>query len=449
MRVFGPYLGMLAAAVGLSYVSTTIPWVSALFLGPPGHEGFFAEGFYLSLALLFSVGYGLNWFAPRTAVPSFVWAIVFGMALQTPLISLTGRAESLLVVIELLAAFVLFAGGVEVPIKNFKKYFAPIAALACFGTVLTVLLFAYALSGLVALFGLEVPIMALLVLSAILASIDPTAIIPTLDRIHFKKPFLRDIAVSESAVNDVVGTMVTRFFLVAALGASATIASVHEGFFPIFSKEVLESFALEVLWGTLIGLLGAWILRTWGESVRTMHWSDPALFFAVPIFCFALGSLVGGSGFLAAFVAGLLFEAKNETREVRRFFHTLVDHLVKPIIFVLLGALVPMAMLVDTIVIGFLAAIAFMFLIRPAVVFLSLMPWMRAGNELLSWREAIFLSFIRETGAIPAILMLSAVGAGLVASEFVFSVGMWVILLTLIVEPPLTPLLARKLQVAG
>ncbi len=443
-----PYLSMLGVAIALSYVSGAVPWVTELFLGPSGHDGFYIEGFYLSIALLFSVGYGLNWFAPRTAVPSFVWAIVFGMALQTPLSSLTGSTDSLLMVVELLAAFVLFAGGVEVPIKNFKKYFAPIAALAFFGTVLTVFLFAYALTGLTGLFGLEVPVMSLLVLSAILASIDPTAIIPTLDRLHFRKPFLRDIAVSESAVNDVVGTIVTRFFLVASIGTSAAVASVHEGFFPILSKEVLEGFALEVLWGILIGLLGAWILRTWGESIRAMHWSDPALFFAVPIFCFSLGSLVGGSGFLAAFVAGLLFEAKVETREVRHFFHTLVDHLIKPIIFVLLGALVPLAMLVDTVAIGFLASIIFMFVVRPAVVFLSLLPWMRAGNDLISWREALFLSFIRETGAIPAILILGAVAAGLVASEFVFSIGMWVILLTLIVEPPLTPLLAKKLRVA-
>ncbi len=438
----------MCAAVGLSYATATVPWITALFLGSPEHVGFYAEGFYLSIALLFSVGYGLNWFAPRTVIPSFVWAIVFGMALQIPLAALTTNTDSLLVAVELLAAFVLFAGGIEMPVKNFKKYFAPIAVLALGGTILTVFLFAYALSGLTTLFGLEVPVMALLVLSAILASIDPTAVIPTLDRLHFRKPFLRDIAVSESAINDVVGTILTRFFLVAAIGTSAAVASVHEGFFPILARDVLEGFALEALWGVLVGILGAWILRTWGESVRTLHWSDPALFFAVPIFCFALGSLVGGSGFLAAFVAGLLFDSKVETREVRHFFHTLVDHLIKPIIFILLGALVPMVMLVDTVGIGFLAAIVFMFVIRPVVVFISLLPWMWRGDDLISWREALFLSFIRETGAIPAILILSAVAAGLVASEFVFAVGMWVILLTLIVEPPLTSLLAHRLGIS-
>ncbi|MBP9759823.1 MAG: cation:proton antiporter [Candidatus Pacebacteria bacterium] len=440
-KKFGPYIVFLAVAVGLSYATHHFTWVMDIF-----STG--AEGFYLALALLLAIGYGLNFFAPKTAIPSFVWAILFGMALQLPLAGLTANKDALFIVIQLLAAFVLFAGGVEVPIKNFKKYFAPIAALAFVGTVLTVFFFTYALTGLTGAFGFEVPIVALLVLAAILASTDPTAIIPTLDLLQFRKPFLRDIAISESAVNDVVGTILTRFFLVAAIGTSLGVVSVSDGFAPLVTRAVLDNFALELLWGALVGLLGAWILKTWGESIRHTHWSDPALFFAVPIFCFALGSIVGGSGFLAAFVAGLLFEAKHETKEVRVFFETLVDRFMKPIIFILLGALVPMGMLLSTMSIGVSAAIIFMFVIRPAVVFITLLPWMYSKNDLLGWREVLFLSFVRETGAIPAILILSAVAAGLVASEFIFAVGMWVILLTLVIEPPLTPLVARRLAVA-
>jgi len=442
LKKFGPYAAFLAVAFGLSFATVHLPWVTDLF-----HDG--AEGFYLSLALLFAVGYGLNWFAPKTAIPSFVWAILFGMALQLPLSTLTSDHHALLVVVELLAAFVLFAGGVEVPVKNFKKYFAPIATLSLLGTIITVIFFAYVLTMLTGFFGLQVSIIALLVLAAILSSIDPTAIIPTLNELQFKKPFLKDIAISESAVNDVAGTVLTRFFLVAAIGAGAgSVLSVNDGIAPLFTRNVLDSFALEVIWGVLVGLLGAWILKTWGESVRNTHWSDPALFFAVPIFTFALGSLAGGSGFLAAFVAGLLFESRQETKHVRVFFEQLVDNFMKPVIFILLGALVPLAMLVDTAAIGAAAAIVFMFVIRPIVVFSTLLPWMIQKEALLTWREVLFLSFIRETGAIPAILILSAVAAGLVNAPFVFAVGMWVILYTLVIEPPLTPLIAHKLGVS-
>jgi len=465
LKQIAPYTAFLGVAVVLAWATHELSWLQRLFLGTSGHEGFYIEGFYLALALLFAVGYGLNRFAPRTAVPSFVWAILFGMALQLPLTALTGNTGALLIVIELLAAFVLFAGGVEVPVKNFKKYFGPISALSLAGTVVTVFLFSYALAGLAGAFAIDVPVYALIILAAILASIDPTAIIPTLDNLHFRKPFLKDIAISESAVNDVAGSIITRFLVVSAT-ASMAVATVHDGLAPLLTRTQFEAFALEIMWGVLVGLLGAWVLRTWGESVRATHWSDPALFFAVPIFCFALGSLIGGSGFLAAFVAGLLFEAKSETKVVRHFFETLVDSFMKPVIFILLGALAPLGItytagggamaasehtLASTMGIGVVSAIVFMFVIRPVVVFITLLPWMQAKNDLISWREAMFLSFIRETGAIPAVLILTVVAKEILTigdAAFVFAVGMWVILLTLVIEPPLTPLLARRLGIA-
>jgi len=435
-KKFVPYLSLLGVAIGVSFVAMRVPLVHEMFSG--------TAGFYLSLALLLAVGYGLNYFAPRTAIPSFVWAIVFGMALQIPLRALTGDQDALLVVIELLAAFVLFAGGVEVPVKNFKKYFAPIAVLALVGTLLTVILFSYSLAGITAFFGLEVAVLSLILLAAILASIDPTAIIPTLDKLHFRKPFLRDIAISESAVNDVAGTIITLFFLVSVVG----VTTVGDGLSQLINRDVLDGFALQVVWGVLVGLIGAWILRTWGETIRNTHWSDPALFLFVPVFCFAMGNIVGGSGYLAAFVAGLLFEKSAGTSQVRRFFEQLVDDLMKPVIFILLGALVPLGILTNYVGVGVAAALVFMFVIRPTVVFASLLPWMLSKKALLTWREALFLSFIRETGAIPAVLILTVIATGIESADFVFAIGMWVILLTLTIEPPLTPLLARRLEVA-
>ncbi|MEK7733422.1 MAG: hypothetical protein AAB318_04365, partial [Planctomycetota bacterium] len=62
--------------------------------------------------------------------------------------------------------------------------------------------------------------------------------------------------------------------------------------------------------------------------------------------------------------------------------------------------------------------------------------------------DLLFISFIRETGAIPAVLLVTIVSMGLPNMEGLVAVGMWVILLTLLVEPPLTPWMAHKLKVA-
>ncbi len=441
LKQYIPYILPLLILFLLSFSVNKFDFVANLFTNNIG-------GFYLSLSLLFIVGYGVNRLAPKTAVPVYVWAILFGIALQPPLSSLTNNREVFAVIINLVTAFILFASAIEIPVKNFKKYFLPIASLSLLGTVLTVLLFAASLSTLTALFGLEISTLALLALAAILSSVDPTTVIPALEGLHLKRPFIKDIAISESATNDVVGTILTRFFLIAALGiATTTTFSVGQGFSLLLTKDTLGNFALEMTWGIIVGLLGAWILKTWGESIGKRHWSDTALFFAVPVFCFALGSIAGGSGFFAPFIAGLLFDLDAKTIEVQVVFEDIVNRFIKPVVFVLLGALVPISILVSTISIGAVASIIFMFFIRPIVVYASLLPWMISKKATINWREALLLSFVRETGAIPAVLILYAFAVGIIGIEIMFGIGVWVIIYTLIIEPPLTPVLAEYLEI--
>jgi len=403
----------------------------------------------LGLSVLALVAYGLSRYAPTLLHP-FVWALLFGMALQSPLNILTQDTQTFTISIELLAAFILFAAGLAVPVKNFQKYFAPIAALSFVGTALTVILFAYALGSLTSFFAIPIPALSLIVLAAILASIDPTAIQVSVEHIRFVRPFLRDIALSEGALNDVVGVVLSRFFIVASIsaGGAYTALTITSGFGQFTTRAMLEPLALEIIWGWLVGLLGYFILKTWGESIRALHWSDLALFSIVPLFCFALGSFIGGAGYLAAFIAGLMFDVKTEVHAVRDFFDSIVNRIFKPMIFVLLGAVVPLTTMYYLLPLGVAAALVFMLVIRPIVVYISLMPWMRAQGGLISWREALFLSFVRETGAVSAVLLLIVVALGLAASEVVLVVGVWVILLTLVIEPPLMPLVAERLGVS-
>lgn len=443
VRPLLPYGGLLVGVAAVSVVTREVPTFRGWFGGGEA-------GIPLVVAVIFLLGYWTNRLAPKTTIPSFVWAIFFGTALEPALSTVTGDLSAIRVVIELLAALVLFGGGVEVPFASFKRWFAPIALLAILGVLFTAFGFSSALSLVAPVLGFEVPVVAAVLLGAILSSTDPTAIIPSLKKLRFVRPFLKDIAVSESAVNDVSGTILTRFLLVgvAALGAAGA-GSVTEWYAPLLRKATLEAFALQALYGTLVGLVGAWMLRRWGErAAKEEHAkSDPALFLSVPILMYAAGSIVGGSGFLAAFVAGLLFDAQSPTREVRHFFERTVDGFVKPVIFVLLGALVPLPALLAVLPLGVAAAAVFMFVIRPLVIFLTLLPW-TWGRGAFHLQDLLFLSFVRETGVIPAVLLVITASTGLVGSGLILAVGMWVILLTLVIEPPLTPWVAKKLGVA-
>jgi hypothetical protein len=119
----------------------------------------------------------------------------------------------------------------------------------------------------------------------------------------------------------------------------------------------------------------------------------------------------------------------------------------KPLIFLLLGATVDVGSLLGVAGVGIAAGLVFMFVIRPVTVFLTLSPFLWTKQKM-NVRELLFLSFVRETGVIPAVLLVGLRASGVPGADTVVAVGLWIILLTLVVQPPLTPLVAKFLGIA-
>lgn len=402
------------------------------------------------LGSMIFIGYYINRIAPKTIIPSFVWAIFAGMSIQPFLEVYLHNVSGLKIIMEVFGAIILFAGGLEIPFKNFQKWFIPIATLSLVGVILSSIGFASFVYALLNVMGkFEVSLLpSIIILSAALSSTDPTAIIPTLKTLHFKKPHLKQIAISESALTDVSGSIFTRFLLVALVTAPAIQNNIFAYFVPLLSKPTYDAFALQILSGILIGYFGFILIKKFYylDPSKEEQEADPALLLSVPIFTFVLGNILGGAGFLAAFVSGLLTDVVGGIRKVSHFYDSILNHLIKPFIFIVLGALVPIQTLIQLAPIGIASALVFMFIIRPIVVFISLAPWLIQGKFNL--KDLVFLSFIRETGIIAAILLVIAATYNIINSEFVIAIGMWIILLTLILEPPLTPIIAKKIGVA-
>lgn len=437
-----PYIILLASLVVASVLSR-------VFLESRPHVVEDVEFQLFAIGGILFVAYVINRLAPATAIPSFVWAIFAGMALQPFLAFATQNIGGLKIVMEICAAIVLFAGGLEIPFRNFQRWFFPIASLSFLGVVLSAVGFAFGLAFLAQLFGIfdRSLIPSIVILSAALASTDPTAIIPTLESLHLKRGFLKDIAIAESALTDVSGSILTRFLLLAIITAGVAGTGIVGTFAPLFQKASYDALALQMLSGILVGYLGYALLRAfYARDAAAEAGDDPALLLSVPIFTYVLGNLLGGAGFLAAFTAGLFAEARGGIARASKFYGSLLDHLLKPFIFIILGSLVPIGTLLALAPIGILAAFLFMFVVRPLVVCCALFPWFLRGTFRVS--DLLFLSFIRETGIIAAILIVIASATGIIASEFVIAIGMWVILLTLVIEPPLTPWVAKRVGVA-
>ncbi|MBI2030076.1 cation:proton antiporter, partial [Candidatus Kaiserbacteria bacterium] len=177
------------------------------------------------------------------------------------------------------------------------------------------------------------------------------------------------------------------------------------------------------------------------------HDADTAFFFAVPLFAFVIALGFGGSGYLAAFLVGLFLGTIQHLHKTETFLGRSIEAFLKPAIFVILGAMVNIGDLIAYAPIGIIAALVFMFVIRPFAVFLSLSIWLHNGKRRMDVRDLLFLSFVRETGAIPAALLITLVGKGIGGVALV-PIGMWVILATLVIQPMCTPYVARKLGIA-
>lgn len=404
---------------------------------------------FFLIAVLFSLSFVVFYVSHLIKIPSFVIAIFFGLAAKPLLAPVIENEAALGILVGLGATLILFAGGLETPFANFKRLIWKIFSLSFIGLFVTALLFSLFVWQIGGVMAGKISLVTAVLLGAILASTDPAAIIPVLKRLRFKNQSTKDIIVSESAVTDVVGTLLTVVFL-AFVVAKQDFSNVSAWYLSIFNKESGIILLKQLFFGGLLGVLGYFMLEglaRFKKNYEKEFEADSAFFLFVPIVIFTFALLFGGSGYLAAFIAGLIFHFAEHLHETEHFFNNLVDGFMKPVIFILLGALVDISSLVSYAPLGIAAALGFMFVIRPIAVFISMTPFHYFGKNKTSWRDIWFISFVRETGAIPAVLMVTVASLGIEGLDGLVEIGMWVILLTLIIEPLLTPWVAEKLQV--
>ncbi|MSU75077.1 MAG: hypothetical protein EXS55_00980 [Candidatus Magasanikbacteria bacterium] len=447
MKKLLPYGGALLALAATAGLSGFTPALFHIFEKNSEHE---LLSIFFQIGLLFVLSFIVFYISHITALPSFVIAIFFGIAAQKALLPIVTRHELLGAIVGLSATLILFSGGLETPFANFKKLLGRIISLSFIGLFITAATFSLAVLSIGRFLGAEVPLVIAVLLGAVLSSTDPAAIIPILKRLRFFNRSTKDLIISESAVTDVTGTLLTIAFL-ALIAAGTALPSVGAWYASIFSAHSGVIVLRQIVFGIAFGVVGYGFLELL-QRLKRRHErefeADSAFFLFVPVIIFAIAVSFGGSGYLAAFIAGLIFNLTEHLYQTERFFNHVIDGFLKPMIFILLGALVNVNELVNYAAVGIVSALVFMVIIRPLAVFISLGPSCWLGRERLSIRDLLFIACVRETGAIPAVLLITIASLGLPYTQALVAIGMWVILLTLIIEPIMTPAVARLLKVA-
>jgi NhaP-type Na+/H+ or K+/H+ antiporter len=396
----------------------------------------------LSLFLIF--GWSCSRLSENTLFPSFTLQLLIGIVLHDALAPLAAQMVLAVVVCTALAAIILKSGGDEIERREFLKIAFPTVMIAVVGFLVTFLL----MCGILMALGLDGKTAALL--SAIIGSTDPAAVIPTLKRLVFKTQFKRitSLSVAESAVNDAVGAIFTAS-VASILLAGGHVDNLTSLSASLFSSENLINLGQQFLFGTIAGLLG-WAAMHWYEKYKSkVHSSgadeakyDFAIILAVPLVTFLLAQGIHGNGFLAAFIAGLMANFNSSAPYFHGQLHNLetqIESVAKPTIFMMVGPFVSLTDLADTAVLGFIIAMLFMFVARPAAVMVSLLP------TNITLREKLFMCSVRETGVIPVVLAVVTVSQ-FPDLKLVMPLTAWIVVWTLTLLPALTPWWSKKLD---
>jgi cell volume regulation protein A len=170
----------------------------------------------------------------------------------------------------------------------------------------------------------------------------------------------------------------------------------------------------------------------------------PVLSLALVALTYSATALIGASGFLAVYVAGIVMgnSVYLHKRSLTRF-HDGLAWLTQIAMFLTLGLLVFPSRIVPVIGTGLLVALFLMVVARPLSVFASL------ALSRFSLREQALVGWVGLRGAVPIILATFALVADVPHAERIFNVVFFIVLASTAVQGTTIPFVARRLRIGG
>jgi potassium/hydrogen antiporter len=391
----------------------------------------------LTLTLLLVAGLLARLLSTLVRVPEIVFLLGIGAllgpssldVLDVPLDSLGAQ-----LVFTLGVSTILFYGGLNLSLDILRKVWLSLGLLAVLGVIVTA-----AITGAAAALVFGLPFEDGLLIGAVLSPTDPAILIPLFIGSRLR-PKVAQTVVAESAFNDPTGAVLALAVTGALLSGTNSLTGPAGDF--------LGQLALSTVGGLLAGV----VLSAAISSRRTGIWRESSAIAVLAVLGLSYVSLdfAGGSGYLGAFLAGLivgnmkmlgLSMHDEHSRDLMITSRSLAD-IVTIFVFVLVGANLPFRALGEEILPA-LAVVAVLLLVaRPVTVAICMLPDRRSG---WSRGELAFVCWTRETGVVPAALVGVLAALSVPNGDLLASVVALAILVTLAVQAIPAPWLARRL----
>lgn len=340
--------------------------------------------------------------------------------------NLSADVESTFFVGHLALAIILLDGGMRTRIETFRVGLRPALALATFGVVITA-----AVTGLAAWWILELPLLHALLIGTIISSTDAAAVFALLQnhglRLNQRVSATLEI---ESGSNDPMAIFLTIILL--ELITRDTPPGVAEAALLLGKQLAL---------GALGGLAGGWAMARLLPRLDLQPAFYPLLVTAAGLTVFSVVYLLDGSGFLAIYLMGILIG----NRGLRKLDDILQVHdglawLAQLSLFLMLGLLLSPHDKLAFVPEGIALGAVLILLARPLSIALTLWPF---GFR---WREQLFIAWVGLRGAVPIVLALFPLMAGLDNAALFPTIAFIVVIMSLLLQGTTLARVARWLK---
>ena len=324
--------------------------------------------------------------------------------------------------------FILFSGGLDTNWRRVRPMLAPAVVLATLGVGITAGIVALAASALLDF----APLQAFL-LGAVVASTDAAAVFSVLRSSNLDLqddvPGLLEL---ESGSNDPMAIFLVTATLLFVGGTAQSPVSL------------LPEFVHQMIVGTVVGLAVGYLLP---ELLKRSRLDQGGLAFVVSIagalLAYGIASPLGGNGFLAVYIAGVFAGTRAfAAKPVVRTFQDGLAWLAQVVMFLTLGLLLTPTNLVPIWKEGMAITLVLIFVARPVAVFVCLAPFRRFDG-----RTKLFVSWAGLRGAVPIVLAIFPIVAGIEGAFAIFNVVFFVVLVSSLVQGPSIRRVAAWLQI--